>query len=144
MTILKSNKKEIIETSVGRIIFNESLPNEMSFRNSEQGKDALKEITAECFSLLGNDATLKALDAIKALGFRYASQSGTTIAINDIGVPIEKDKIIQEAEEKISTLEEQYQDGLIREIEKYTNFKGSHCMVQEKSTQNSICHPSTT
>ena len=115
------DKTEIIETSVGRIIFNEALPNEMSFRNSEQGKDALKEITAECFSLLGNDATLKALDAIKALGFRYASQSGTTIAINDIGVPIEKDKIIQEAEEKISTLEEQYQDGLIREIEKYTN-----------------------
>ena len=61
------------------------------------------------------------LDAIKDLGFRYASKSGITVAINDIEVSEEKEAIVGEAERKVSLLEQQYMDGLITENERYSN-----------------------
>ncbi len=110
-----------IDTTVGRIIFNDALPDGMAFRNEEQGKDSLKEITAECFQSFGNEETLQVLDAIKNLGFQYASKSGTTIAINDIEVPPKKEEIVLEAENDVSELEDQYLDGLITEEERHRN-----------------------
>ena len=110
-----------LETTVGRIIFNEVLPPEFSFRNQDIDKTALKDITAECYRALGNEVTRDVLDAVKDLGFRYASKSGITIAINDIEVSPEKDVIVGEAEHKVGLLERQYMDGLITEEEKYTN-----------------------
>ena len=110
-----------VDTTVGRIIFNDVLPDGMEFRNEEQGKDSLKEITAECFQSFGNEETLKVLDAIKSLGFEYASKSGTTIAINDVEVPSEKGKIVGDAEAEVGHLHEQYLDGLITEEERHRN-----------------------
>ena len=110
-----------MDTTVGRIIFNDALPEGMEFRNEEQGKDSLKEITAECFQSYGNEETLKVLDAIKNLGFEYASKSGTTIAINDIEVPSKKEEIVGDAETSVAELEDQYLDGLITEEERHRN-----------------------
>ena len=110
-----------MDTTVGRIIFNDVLPEGMEFRNEEQGKDSLKEITAECFQSFGNEETLRVLDAIKNLGFQYASKSGTTIAINDIEVPPKKDEIVEDAENSVAELENQYLDGLITEEERHRN-----------------------
>ena len=110
-----------IETTVGRIIFNDALPPELGFRNEELDKTALKNITAECIRLLGNEKTVEVLDAIKDLGFRYASKSGITIAINDIEVSPEKDSIVAEAEKKVDLLEQQFMDGLITNDERYSN-----------------------
>ena len=110
-----------METTVGRILFNEVLAPELGFRNQELDKAALKEVTAECYRLLGNDQAVAMLDAIKDLGFRYASKSGITIAINDIEVSEEKSAIVSGAESKVAKLEQQYLDGLITEEERYTN-----------------------
>ena len=110
-----------LETSVGRIIFNEVLPPELGFRNQELDKTALKDITAECYRLLGNDKAYEVLDAIKDIGFKYASKSGITIAINDIEVSPEKQALVGKAERKVQRLERQYLDGLITEDERYTN-----------------------
>ena len=110
-----------IETTVGRIIFNDVLPEQLGFRNQEQDKTALKDITAECHKLLGNETTLVMLDAIKELGFRYASKAGITIAINDVEVSSEKQAIVSGAEQKVNLLEQQYLDGLITEEERYSN-----------------------
>ncbi len=110
-----------LETTVGRIIFNDILPPVLGFRNQELDKMALRDITAECYKVLGNDETFEVLDAIKDLGFRYASKSGITIAINDIEVSEEKEAIVGEAERKVSLLEQQYMDGLITENERYSN-----------------------
>ncbi len=85
-----------MDTTVGRIIFNDALPDGMEFRNGVQDKDTLKEITSECFQRFGNEATVEAVDSIKNLGFQYASKSGTTIALNDIAIPAEKAKIVDE------------------------------------------------
>ena len=110
-----------IETTVGRIIFNEVLPPELGFRNQEQDKTALKDLTADCHRLLGSERSVDVLDAIKDLGFRYASKSGITIAINDIEVSPEKEAIVGDAERNVTLLEQQYMDGLITEEEKYSN-----------------------
>ena len=117
----QDNGRGWLETTVGRIIFNDVLPKEMGFRNQEMDKTALKDITAECYWVLGNEGTSEALDAIKRLGFHYASKAGITIAINDIEVSPEKAAIVGDAERKVELLERQYMDGLITEEERYNN-----------------------
>ena len=110
-----------LESTAGRIIFNDALSPELGFYNQELDKSALKDITAECFRRLGNQGTMETLDRIKDVGFRYASKSGTTIGINDIEVSPQKDSIIAAAEEKVSMLEGQYLDGLITDDERRRN-----------------------
>ena len=116
-----ANGKEWLETTVGRIIFNDELPRELGFRNQEMDKTALKDVTAECYRTLGNEAAVEVLDGIKRLGFQYASRAGITIAINDIEVSTEKATIVSDAENKVNLLEQQYLDGLITEDERYNN-----------------------
>ncbi|MDA1348677.1 MAG: DNA-directed RNA polymerase subunit beta', partial [Chloroflexi bacterium] len=110
-----------LETTVGRIIFNEIIPDSFGFRNHEMDKTALKDLTSECYRTLGNEPTTDMLDAMKDLGFHYATKSGITIAINDIEVSPEKATIIDQADKKVNQLEGQYMDGLITEEERYTN-----------------------
>ncbi|HWO94632.1 MAG TPA: DNA-directed RNA polymerase subunit beta' [Dehalococcoidia bacterium] len=112
-------QNEFIETTVGRIIFNEALPAEMGFRNQVMDKRNLKDVVAECHERFGNEVTAKAVDAIKGVGFRFATQSGTTIAMNDIKVPEAKGELLREADEKIREVEEQYMLGLVTEQERY-------------------------
>ncbi|MFH1559808.1 MAG: DNA-directed RNA polymerase subunit beta' [Chloroflexota bacterium] len=107
------------KTTVGRIIFNEVLPPGLSFRNQIMDKNLLKDLVAECLRVQGNKATAEVLDKIKRVGFHYAGQSGTTIAINDIEVPAQKAALLDSATNKIEGLEEQFQRGLITEEERY-------------------------
>jgi len=106
-------------TTVGRIIFNEVLPPGLSFRNQIMDKNLLKDLAAECYRDQGNNTTAEMLDKIKRLGFHYAGQSGTTIAINDIEVPAQKPALIDSATKKIDSLDKQFQRGLITEEERY-------------------------
>ncbi|UCC60233.1 MAG: DNA-directed RNA polymerase subunit beta' [Dehalococcoidia bacterium] len=117
----RENGAKMLKTSVGRIIFNEVLPKELGFRNQIMNKKALKEVVAECFRILGNDSTAAMVDEIKRLGFEYVTRSGITIAVNDIEVPEEKTRILEEAENKIADIEKQFQRGLITEDERYQN-----------------------
>ena len=109
-----------IKTTVGRIIFNDVLPPELRFRNEIMDKNLLKSLVADCLRTQGNQKTAEMLDKIKRLGFHYAGQSGTTIAINDIEVPPQKAALIDSSTRKIDELEEQFQRGLITEDERYT------------------------
>ena len=110
-----------VDTTVGRIIFNDTLPEEMGFRNDEIEKGKLKEIVGEVYATLGNEGTAEVLDQIKNLGFKYATKAGITIAISDVAVPEEKDGIVKDAEDTVGRLEEQYLDGLITDEERYQN-----------------------
>jgi DNA-directed RNA polymerase subunit beta' len=111
---------EFIETTAGRIIFNEVLPAEIPFKNEVMDKKALKNVVAECYSLLGNEVTAEIVDRIKNTGFTYATRSGITIAMNDIKVPEEKAKLLEDADHGIDEIESQYQMGLITDEERYT------------------------
>ena len=108
-----------VRTTAGRIIFNNTLPDEMGFRNEEIEKGVLKDIVAEVYTILGNDGTAEVLDQIKNLGFHYATQAGITIAISDVEVPREKDAIISEAEEKLEQIEQLYLDGFVTQQGSY-------------------------
>ena len=121
----EEGKRTIVEgevsTTVGRIILNEALPENVAFRNREVEKGVLKSIVADVYALLGNEGTAEVLDQIKNLGFKYATKSGITIAISDVAAPSEKAQIIKKADEQVEELVEQYWDGLITDDELYQN-----------------------
>ncbi len=108
-----------IETTPGRIIFNEVLPEELRRYDVLMDKKALRDLVSEVYRLTGNTITSEVLDRIKQIGFHYATVSGTTIGITDIQVPPEKADIIAEADKEVELLEEQYEMGLITEREKH-------------------------
>jgi len=117
----RSNGSDHLKTSVGRIIFNEILPEDLRFRNEVMNKKSLKEVVAECYRRHGNEITATMVDEIKRLGFEYVTRSGITIAINDIEVPQAKQRLLEEADQRIAEIEKQYQRGLITDDERYTN-----------------------
>jgi DNA-directed RNA polymerase subunit beta' len=108
-----------VKTSVGRIIFNEVLPPETSFYNKSIDKSDIKQIVTDCCKLLNHEDMAVVLDDLKQLGFHYATKSGTTIAMSDIKVPQNKLKLLEQAEERTTIIENQYNRGLITEDERY-------------------------
>ena len=123
-----------IKTSVGRIIFNEVLPPELGFQNKIIDKSILKQIVTECCLILRDEETAAVLDSIKQLGFHYATKSGITIAMNDIEVPPSKPKLLEEAEERVAIIENQYHRGLITEDERYNSIVGAWMETTDKIT----------
>ncbi|MBN1692948.1 MAG: DNA-directed RNA polymerase subunit beta' [Dehalococcoidales bacterium] len=119
INVRQKDTGERIKTSVGRIIFNEVLPEELGYYNQIIDKSTLKQIATKCSKVLTDEETGVVLDAIKKLGFQFASKSGITIAMNDIEVPANKPQMLAEAEAKVSTIESQYERGLITEDERY-------------------------
>jgi len=110
---------ERMETTVGRLILNDRLPPALGYQNRVVDKKILGQIVAECYELLGNSETARVLDAIKEVGFHYATKAGTTIAISDLEVPGDKNRILEEAEAKVEAVEMQYRRGLITNDERY-------------------------
>jgi DNA-directed RNA polymerase subunit beta' len=108
-----------IKTSVGRILFNEILPGELGFYNEAIDKSILKKIVTTCAKILSDEELATVLDDLKTLGFRFATKSGTTIAMSDIEVPSSKPQILEEAETQTAALADQYNQGLITEDERY-------------------------
>ena len=74
---------------------------------------------SECYDSFGKDITTVVLDDIKDIGFKFATQSGTTIAIKDIITPPQKQSLLSSADQKIRKLDEQYMEGMITEVERY-------------------------
>ena len=109
----------LIDTTVGRIIFNEVLPEELGFRNHLMDKKALKELVAESSHKLDSASTTEMVDRMKDIGFRYATKSGISIAMNDLKVPEEKEQFLAEADARIAEIQEQYNLGLITDEERY-------------------------
>ncbi|HEX6541679.1 MAG TPA: DNA-directed RNA polymerase subunit beta' [Ktedonobacterales bacterium] len=113
------SSSQVVETTVGRIIFNDVLPEGIRFKNYPMKKENLRQIVAECFKYYGRSATAKLADDVKRLGFTYATRGGQSIAISDVPVPIQREEILRAADEKITQLEDDYRDGLITDQERY-------------------------
>ncbi len=108
-----------LETTVGRVFFNDALPKEIGFQNYEVNKKKLGEIIMRCYSLVGHERTVEILDRVKTLGFEEATRAGISIATDDMMVPKEKVKFIEEAKKEIAAVEKQYQNGAITDGERY-------------------------
>lgn len=110
---------KVIKTTVGRIIFNKSLPEDYKFVNKEVSKKELIAIISDCINKFPQSVVAKTLDSIKEAGFKYSTRSGLTIGIEDIDVPDEKAKIITNVEKKIEKIEDYYKQGMITEFERH-------------------------
>ena len=115
----KSRRTKPIETTVGRAIFNNILPDKLRFVNRVLDKGALKDLVGLSYNTLGLEETAKLVDQIKGIGFRYATQSGTTISVSDITIPDEKREILAEVTEQVANTEQQFRRGLITDEERY-------------------------
>jgi len=111
--------KKIIETTVGRVLFNEILPPALRFVNDTLDKKRLKELVATVYAHLGAEGTAQVVDRIKEIGFQYATRSGLTIAIDDITVPAAKQTILERVAARVDEVEQQFRKGLITEEEQY-------------------------
>ncbi len=132
--MVRTNEGDIVTTTVGRVIFNDALADGMTYRNHLFSRGEIEDVVSESYDLYGKEATAQVLDNIKNLGFRYATQSGTTIAIKDILTPPQKQPLLAAADQKINRLDEQYMQGMITEQEKYEASIEIWTDVNEKMT----------
>jgi DNA-directed RNA polymerase subunit beta' len=110
---------EIIETSIGRVIFNEALPKEIPFFNDRIGKSGLGDLITDLYEEVGNDKTAETLDNIKEMGYDFATRSGISIAVSDAEIPPSKPEIVSKAEDEVHQIENHYRRGAITEDERY-------------------------
>ena len=110
--------KDFIETSVGRILFNEALPKDFPFQNQQIKIKDLERIVAEIIEKYPREVVAETLDKIKELGFEYSTLSGLTFGMDDLIVPKEKKEILERAEKEIEKVEENFEKGLLSLKEK--------------------------
>jgi len=109
----------VIETSAGRILFNEAMPKEVPYINYPMGEKDIRGVIESVYRKNGPFITVTMLDQIKALGFKYATFFGATIGMDDIIVPPEKPTMIDAANKQVDSIENQYQSGHITQEERY-------------------------
>jgi DNA-directed RNA polymerase subunit beta' len=109
----------LITTTVGRIIFNRHLPEQLWFVNDVLDRKGVDAVVARCYKHLGRDVTAEVVDNIKDMGFKYATRSGITIAVSDIQVPEVKAEILERTTREVELSEMQYRRGLITSEEQY-------------------------
>ncbi|MBK8906116.1 MAG: DNA-directed RNA polymerase subunit beta' [Anaerolineaceae bacterium] len=112
-------RRRVIETSPGRVLFNMALPKEFHFVNRVLDKGGVNALINRVYRLVGDDATIDMVDAIKNIGFKYATISGTTIAVADLTIPEERQGILDEALQRVNEIDRQYRRGLLTEEEQY-------------------------
>ncbi|MFQ5646187.1 MAG: DNA-directed RNA polymerase subunit beta' [bacterium] len=110
---------KFIDTTVGRIIFNQCLPKGSPYCNSIIGKKELGQLIGETYRYKGNDTTVTLLDKIKDVGFEYSTIAGISFCMDDMVVPARKNELISRTEKDVIDIEQQYLDGIITDGERY-------------------------
>ena len=128
------------ETTAGRVFFNEVLPPELGFFNGTVDRKELGRLVDRLYRRFGNTKTAETLDRIKALGFHFATRSGTTVGINDLSVPPEKQELIRQAEEQVEKIELLHRRGLLTAEERYQQVVKVWTETKEKVTRSMLDH----
>jgi DNA-directed RNA polymerase subunit beta' len=118
-TVYGDAAARIIETTVGRVLFNEIWPPQLGFFNKTVNKSTLGEIIWQCYRTVGHQQTVEVLDKLKQLGFEAATRAGISIGIEDMIVPREKNEVIEAALHDVAEVEKQYRRGIITDGERY-------------------------
>jgi DNA-directed RNA polymerase subunit beta' len=125
----------LIETTVGRVMFNSMLPKGMPFYNEPMKSSMLAKVISDCYEILGRRATIDLLDEMNKLGFRQATHSGLSFATDDLITPPNKAKIIAGAEKTVMRIHKLYQRGIITEGERYNQVLDAWTHAREQITQ---------
>jgi len=125
---------ELVETTVGRVLLKEILPEEIPFHliNKVMKKGELANLIDYCYRFGGEKKTVLLSDRLKDLGYRYATLSGLSIAIDDMLIPPNKQKLLEEAQKEIEKVQDQYTEGLITDGERYNKVIDIWAQVTEK------------
>jgi DNA-directed RNA polymerase subunit beta' len=117
-TIYGSKEAKVLETTAGRVIFNQIWPSELGFYNKVCGKKQLSDIIWRCYKAVGQQRTVETLDRLKEMGFRSATKAGISIGITDMIIPREKSTQLEKAYREIAEVEKQYRRGIITDGER--------------------------
>jgi len=112
-------KGQLLETTVGRVLFNFVLPEEVRFVNELVDKGRLSNLIAKVYRVCGHSRTVELLDALKSMGFEWATLAGMSIAVSDLAIPPEKAKVLNKSHREVEQVEAQYRRGLITDGERY-------------------------
>jgi DNA-directed RNA polymerase subunit beta' len=144
----------IVESTVGRFIFNENIPQTLGFVDRDEDKYSLEidflckkkdleEIIARCFSEFGNTITAELLDHIKNIGFTYSTRGAVTVSVSDMVIPEAKKGLIAEARATVDKYQKAYRRGLISEEERYEKIIQTWTKTTEDVTEALITNLST-
>jgi len=112
------------KTTVGRVIFNQILPDKLRYSNAIMKRAELKRLVDECYRTLGPEETAHLVDGIKSVGFEFATRGGLTIGLFDIEVPKNKAEALRTADASVAEIDRQFQRGLITDDERYEQVVG--------------------
>ena len=127
--------KQYMDTTVGRVILNDVLPDEMPFINGLLKKKGLGQMVQYCYLKYGLQITVRMIDDVKALGFNYATRAGISIGIDDMVVPASKKQLVGDAEKQVIEVQNQYQEGAITQGERYNKIIEIWSKVTEKVSE---------
>jgi DNA-directed RNA polymerase subunit beta' len=125
-------KRQFINTTVGRAIFNDHLPEEMPFINGLIKKKGVQQLCYYCYLRFGLKRTVQMLDELKELGFQYATKSGISIGIDDMLIPGDKFALVENTEKEVVKVQQQYLDGAITNGERYNKVVAIWSDITEK------------
>jgi len=128
-------KKKIIDTTVGRVIFNQAVPKEVGFVNALLTKKSLREIIGDITSITNVPKTAKFLDDIKQIGFRTAFQGGLSFSVNDLIIPDLKEELLVNAKVEVDEVWDNYNMGLITNNERYNQIVDIWSRVDTRITE---------
>ncbi|MDX2226201.1 MAG: DNA-directed RNA polymerase subunit beta' [Verrucomicrobiae bacterium] len=131
-TVYGDKSKKVLETTAGRVVFNLIWPREIGFVNRPVPKKFLGEIIYQTYQKIGQQRTVDVLDRLKNTGFESATQSGVSIGIDDMIIPVEKKVEIERAQKEVGEVEKQYRNGVITDGERYNKIIDvwTHCRDQ--------------
>jgi DNA-directed RNA polymerase subunit beta' len=110
---------ELINTTAGRVVFNNIIPSSVRYKNDVMDRKLLGALVAESFDKMGLERTIQFLDDLKDIGFKYATMSGLTIGMDDLVIPPEKSEMIDKATVAVQRIVQQYEEGDITDGERY-------------------------
>jgi len=128
---------QLVRTTVGRIYFNDVLPEKLRYVNEVVGKGKIKNLVKECLRHYGEERTVVFLDELKAKSFEFITKSGLSWGMDDLPYFEEKDKLIKDAAKQVELIQEQYEDGLLTDSERYAKVIEVWTIVKDKVTD--IC-----
>jgi len=147
MTDRSDGSTGMVESTVGRFIFNQAIPQELGFLDRSIPENRFKleidqlvdkktvgKIIDRCYRLYGNTETAVVLDRMKELGFKYSTKGAITISVSDMLIPGEKAELLSKADEEVDTIEKQYRRGLISNDERYQKVIETWTRVTEDVT----------
>ncbi len=132
---LSQDDSNLTETSVGRIIFNEPLPSEIGFINKTMNSRELRQLISRLIDESGVKKTALVLDKIKRMGFKYAADSGISWSMDDLRIPQEKKPWLKEASRQVDLIQNQYENGLLTDLERKSRVIEIWLNVNEKISQ---------